>query len=243
MKILLVITKGEVGGAQMSVLNLARGFKREGHEVMVGFGEGSFLKDELEASGIPSHNFRWLRRSYNPLANIFFIFEVKKFLDYNPWPHAESLAYGEPEARLSRTGCDIAHFNSSNALFGAIGAKLANRPPKTVFTLRGLSLLDKNHRSPFMIKFFYKQVFKFLLRFIDNPVFVCGSNLEYALREKIIRRGRVVYNGIDPANIRFLEKIDARNEIESRILGNPKTRLSDAFIIGSIGRLGLSEKL
>ena len=55
MKILLVITKAEVGGAQMSVLNLARGFKEKGNEVTVGLGEGDFLTSELDRKKI-KHN-------------------------------------------------------------------------------------------------------------------------------------------------------------------------------------------
>ena len=43
MKILLLITKAEIGGAQMSVLNLAREMKNQGHDVTVAFGGGNFL--------------------------------------------------------------------------------------------------------------------------------------------------------------------------------------------------------
>ena len=48
MKILLVITKAEIGGAQAFVLNLARGLKKRGNDVVVAAGEGDFLNEELK---------------------------------------------------------------------------------------------------------------------------------------------------------------------------------------------------
>ena len=45
MKILLVITKAEIGGAQMSVLNLAKELKKRNIDVSVAAGEGDFLKN------------------------------------------------------------------------------------------------------------------------------------------------------------------------------------------------------
>ena len=43
-KILIIVTKGEVGGAQMSVLNLAKKLESLEQDVLVGFGNGEFLK-------------------------------------------------------------------------------------------------------------------------------------------------------------------------------------------------------
>ena len=43
MKILLIITKSEIGGAQIFVLNLARSLKKLGHDIEVAAGEGDYL--------------------------------------------------------------------------------------------------------------------------------------------------------------------------------------------------------
>ena len=70
MKILILITKGNIGGAQISVLNLAAGLKNNGHEVTVGFGRGDFLGKELDRKNIFAHQFKNLRRTHNPIVNL-----------------------------------------------------------------------------------------------------------------------------------------------------------------------------
>lgn len=212
-KVLIIVTKGGVGGAQMSVLNLAKKLKDLDEEVWVGFGDGDFLKNELAKLGIPFHQFKNLKRTHDPLANLFFVYEMQTFLDKNNF--------------------QVVHFNSSNSLFGAIGAKLAKRKTKTVFTLRGLSLLDKNYQTNPILKYFYFWLFKFLLSFIDVKVFVSRHNYEYAEATNLIKNGEVIYNGLPADELRFLPKEESRNFLSNKT----PVDLSDKFIIGSIGRL------
>ena len=89
-KVFIIVTKGEVGGAQMSVLNLARGLEERGVGVTVGFGRGEFLKNELEKSAIAYTNFKYLKRTHNPFINLLFIWEVKKYLDKNKFDVIEA---------------------------------------------------------------------------------------------------------------------------------------------------------
>lgn len=212
MKILFVITKAEVGGATISVLNLAREFKARGNEVTVGFGDGDFLPDELDKVQIPYVRFKNLKRTHNPLANIFFIFEIKKF--------------------LAGRNFDIVHFNSSNALFGAIGVKLASRKIKTVFTFRGMSMLDEHYKKGGLFKIVYFWLFKFLVLFVDRPVFVSRENLEKFGKDRLVKNGVLVYNGLDPQRLEFLPKSEARAELAEKI----GLDLTGKYIIGSIGR-------
>jgi glycosyltransferase involved in cell wall biosynthesis len=212
MKILLVITKAEVGGAQMSVLNLARELKARGHEITVGFGDGDFLPAELDKEQIAYVRFRNLKRTHNPLTNLFFIAEIKKFL-------------------VGRN-FSTAHFNSSNALFGAIGVKLADRKIKTIFTFRGMSVLDEHYKKNGFLKIIYYWLFKFLLLFVDQPVFVCRENLEKFGQGRLTKKGILIYNGLDPEKLEFLPKAEARIDLARKI----KTSLNGKYIIGSIGR-------
>jgi glycosyltransferase involved in cell wall biosynthesis len=209
MRILIVITNGNVGGATNSVFWLAKGLKEKNINVKVGFGEGDYLKEKLEKEKIDYINFKWLKRTHNPLANLFFIFEIKNF--------------------LKKEKFDVVHFNSTNALFGAIGAKLEKT--KTIFTFHGLSILDPNYKKNLFLKPIYWLIFKFLILFIDTPVFVCKENLEYAQKIKLIKKGIVIYNGIP--QIKFLDKKTAIKFFEEKI----KINLKNKFIIGSIGRL------
>jgi len=213
MKILLVITKGEIGGAQIFVLNLAAGLIAAGHDVSVAYGEGNYLKQELEKIAVPVINFQYLRRTNNPFANFLFIKEIYNFLKNKKF--------------------DVVHFNSSNALFGAIGAKLANPLGKNVFTVHGLSLLDPNHQSAKIKKLIYFYFFKFFFNFIDDIVFVGQNNYDWALKNKLIKNGTVIYNGLDKNELAFLYHEEARVVIAAKT--NPE--IKNCFLIGSIGRL------
>ncbi|EKD24173.1 MAG: hypothetical protein ACD_81C00089G0009 [uncultured bacterium] len=213
MKILIVVTKGEMGGAQVFVATLAKMLYKKGHDVTVAFGEGSYLENALEKSGIPVITFKWLKRSKNPFSNILFALELKRFLTLNRF--------------------DVVHVNSTNALFGAIGAKAARTKPKTIFTVHGLSILDPNYKASRLIKKLYYFIFKFLLHSIDNVAFVNKANLTYAQKIKLVKSGTVIYNGIDSENLHFLPRQNARSFFTNALHVN----LHDAFILGSIGRL------
>jgi glycosyltransferase involved in cell wall biosynthesis len=215
MKILICITHGNVGGATNSVFWLAKGLKERGVEIKVGFGEGEYLREKLKKEKIEFVNFKWLKRTHNPLSNLFFIFEIKKFLDKEKF--------------------DVCHFNSTNALFGAVGAKISKSKPKTVFTFRGLSILDPNYKKDWWLKIIYWLVFKFLLYFVDIPVFVSNKNLEDARKLKLVKNGVVIYNGIPEPE--FLEREVSRKIFEEKI----KINLKNKFLIGSIGRLDYSK--
>ncbi len=213
MNILLVITKGEVGGAQMLVRDLAFALKEKGHNVTVASGGGDYLKDEMEDKEICFLRLKFLKRTHNPLNGVFFIFEIRKL--------------------INNMNFDVVHFHSSNALFGAIGAKLSRTKPKTVFTLHGLSLLDKNYAAPRWIKICYLWLFKFLLVYIDHPVFISRLNYAEAVKLGLRVKGEIVPNGINQGGILFLGKQEARGELQ-KLTG---ADLSGKYIIGSIGRL------
>jgi len=212
-KILIIVTKGDVGGAQMSVLNLAKKLKNSGEDISIGFGKGDFLKKELTQSSIPFYQFKYLKRTHRPLANLLFVYELRTFLNKNDF--------------------QVVHFNSSNSLFGAIGAKLSKRKIKTVFTLRGMSILDRNYQTNPILKLIYFWLFKFLLLFIDAKIFVSQHNYEFAKFIKLVKDGTVIYNGLPKDELQFLPKNESRKFFNDNVGSN----LDDKFIIGSIGRL------
>ncbi len=212
-KILIVITKGDVGGAQVFVHNLARSLKHRGCDVAVGMGEGAFLSAKLSGEHIPTFSFHYLKRSANPFAAILFALELKRFLKKNPY--------------------DLVQFNSSNSLPGALGAKHADKKIRTVFTVHGLSVLDKNYRTFPLMKFGYRLFFKFFMQYVDTAVFVDHHDREEAHRLGIVKGGAVIYNGFDESSLSFMPKDAARAAIAKNIGRD----VGAAFIIGSIGRL------
>ncbi len=213
MKILIVVTKSELGGAQVFALHLAKGLKAQGEEVTVAGGPGEYLPLELTKAQIPFYRFQNLERSYNPLKIFKFITELKDYIKTNNFT--------------------VVHLNSSNALFGVWGLSKLNPKPKVIFTVHGLSFLDPNHHTNLLISYLYQVFFKTAWRRIDSLVFVSRLNYENALSRKLMKRGEVIYNGLDLGSDFLLSREEAR-----RILGEKiKTDLSDAYLYGSIGRL------
>src|SRR5680860_569170 len=213
MKVLLVITKAEIGGAQTFILTLARGLKKIGVQVAVAAGEGNYLPQELKKEGIPFFYLKNLKRSKNPLKILFYINELKKI--------------------INKEGFDAVHFNSTNTLPGIFSVKLSNFKPKTVFTVHGLSVLDSKYKAVKFIKFIFKIYFKFFLNYINNVVFVSKYNFEEAVKYGIADKGRVIYNGLEMPADYFLEKIEAKKSLSHFISKN----LEDVYLIGSVGRL------
>ncbi|MDO9399723.1 MAG: glycosyltransferase [bacterium] len=213
MKIFLVITTGDLGGAQNFLINLAIGLKAQGHQVFVGFGDGEYLEKKLVASGISYQKFPYLKRTNNPFNNLLFIWQLKKFLDCQQF--------------------DVIHFNSSNALLGAISNYWSKNKARSVFTVHGLSLLDNQYQAARIIKKIYLLLFKLLLKLIDKIVFVSQNNLKVANKIGLTNKGEVIYNGLDIERLNFYQKDEARKRLSEKISQD----LSVAYLIGSIGRL------
>lgn len=213
MKILLVITKAEIGGAQVFVLNLARGLKKEGKDVSVAFGEGDYLPLELEKEDIPYFRMKYLKRSRNPIDTISFIKELRLIIQENNF--------------------NVLHLNSTNTLPGVLAAKLAKKGTQTIFTVHGLSVLDINYKASKVIKLAFRMYFKLFIKFVDKIIFVSKYNFLEAKENNIIKKGEVIYNGLGLDSSYFLEKDVARHELE-KISG---FNFQDSFLIGSIGRL------
>lgn len=217
MKILYVITKAVVGGAQTSVLNLAREMKMRGHEVFVGFGDGDWLPEELSKEKIPYFRFDFLKRTHNPFSSLLFVFEIRKYLREHDF--------------------DVVHFNSSNSLSGAMGVKLSGRKTKTVFTFRGMSMLDEHYEISRLLKFFYKLFFKFFLLFVDSPVFVSQENLDKFGCGQVASNGVLIYNGLNLVKMNFFSSEDSRKFFTKKVSVRSEDFFKDKYIIGSIGRL------
>lgn len=210
-KILLVITKGELGGAQVFVLNLAKSLQKKGIEVAVASGAGDYLPAELGKLKIPYFRLENLQRGFNP-------FQIRKYLQ-------------ELKNLLKKEKFSVVHFNSSNTLSG--GLISYGLGIKSVFTVHGLSVLNPAYRANFILKLFYRFYFKFLLKFINHTVFVSHYDKKEALRQKIVKAGEVIYNGLDLKDNYFLDKEEARKEIEKL----SSLDFSQIYLIGSIGRL------
>lgn len=213
MKILLVITKSEIGGAQVFVLNLAKSLKKSGNNVEVVAGDGDYLFEELEKHGIKYHYLNSLKRNFNIPKALYFIYDLYRLMKKNSY--------------------DIVHLNSTNTLIGSISIKLLANRPKTVFTFHGLSILDKNYHVNSLLKQFTKLYYKLLLKLVDGSVFVSQYNYDEMKEEGIIKNAKVIINGLDYDNMQFYNSGEARKYFSDKSGIN----LKDSYLIGSTGRL------
>ncbi len=210
MKILYLITKAEIGGAQVFVANLSRKFYALGHQVIVASGQTGYLSNFAKENNIDFKLIKGLEKGSNPFNIIKFLFNFYRLIrEIKP---------------------EIVHLNSSNALLGAFIVKMANMSTKTVFTIHGLSVLDQNYKSNSLKSLIFKVFFKFGFFFVDELVFVGQNNFKSAIDRKIVKSGKVVYNGVET---NFLNREEARKYLFSKA----GIENQDVFIIGSIGRL------
>jgi len=211
-KVLMLITKGEIGGAQVFVRDLAIEFKKNDIDITVGIGpdDNNFLKQELKEEKIPSVTFYNLSRTLSPFRNFFFVLEIWKYLKDNKF--------------------NVLHLNSSNTLFATVATLFLREKPYIVFTHHGLSYLDPNSKKSFQ-KIIFKLIFRALLPIVDKNIFVTESNYKTALLSGLVKDGVVIKNGVliisqktKEESITFFEKTTSKS-------------LKDSVIIGSVGRL------
>lgn len=195
MKILIVITKSEIGGAQVFALNLARGLHKIGEEVVVAGGPGDYLPQELATSGITFKRLENLERSRNPFKSFSFIKELNQYVTDNKF--------------------NVVHLNSTNALLGVWGLKNV----KTVFTVHGLSLLDSGHKAFAPLKAAYRLFFRMAFKKLNQIVFVSRLNFDFAKKSRLIsgleRKCHLIYNGLDSGGLVSREEARAKFGLDS----------------------------
>ncbi|HOZ53625.1 MAG TPA: glycosyltransferase [bacterium] len=215
MKVLLLITKGEIGGAQIFVANLAKGLKNINKKEIIptiACGKGDFLFKFAQKERINFQRIKGLQRSSGVLANINFLFNFLRYLRKNSF--------------------EVIHLNSTNTLLGALIAKLVNIRTKVVFTVHGLSILDPNYKANHFKKLLFRAFFNFSFSFVDEIVFVSQKNLDLFVKSNKLwaNKCHLAYNGVE---VDYLKREDARQFIFNKI------GLEDEgqFLIGSTGRL------
>jgi glycosyltransferase involved in cell wall biosynthesis len=213
MRILYVVTKSDIGGAQVFVLNLARAFRNNGEEVEVVAGDGDFLFRELDKNDIKYYYLNSLKRNFSVFNALYFVFQLRSLLKKNKY--------------------DVVHLNSSNTLIGAAASLFLKNKPKNVFTFHGLSFIDKNFNPNFIVKYLAKIYFKIFLKAVDEIIFECRMNYEELAGERMFKNARIIYNGLNPEELEFLSTSEARKFLSEKC-GND---LQNNFIIGSTGRL------
>ena len=213
MRIVHIITRLIVGGAQENTILTCRGLRARGHEVILLTGpqtgpEGNMFagtaKDGVEVEVIPS-----LRRSIHPIHDAFALREIR--------------------AALRRLRADVVHTHSSKAgILGRLAARLAG-VPVVVHTVHGLPFFG--YQSA-LVNGVYIFAERMAARWTDGIVTVADDMIEQACRVKVAAREKftTIYSGLETET--FFR--DAFKGLETRKrLGIPQ----DAFVVGKVARL------
>jgi glycosyltransferase involved in cell wall biosynthesis len=213
MRILFVITKSDIGGAQVFVLNLAKAFKELGFTVEVVAGDGDFLFEELKKNQINYYYFESLKRDFNLLNALYFVWELRHLIKAKRY--------------------NVIHLNSSNTLIGGLASFFLKNKPKSFFTFHGLSFIDRNYNPNRIIKFLASVYYRTMLKSVDKIIFECRLNLEEVQKAGMIGNAPIIYNGIDQESLTFLNREEVRKYFSEKC----GIDLRESFLIGSTGRL------
>ncbi len=211
-KILYIITKGNFGGAQRYVYDLASNLSKDQFEIAVALGEGEILEQKLQEKGIRVISLQNSKRDVILTQDFKLFFELLRLLKKEK-PH-------------------IVHLNSSKVgVLGALAARLSG-VKKIIFTAHGFAF---NEKRPWL----QKLAIKFLswLTLMLSTESIAVSEKECKQVEKwlfILGKIQLVHNGANKPE--FKDRDSARKEIET-ILKKPDLFSKYKYVVGSIGEL------
>lgn len=172
-RVLVVITRGERGGAQVHVLDLVRGLRgRIDYEVAVG--DGEFLAGEIAALGVPAHVVPALQRAVSPATDLRALRDIR--------------------ALIARVKPNIVHTHSAKAgLLGRCAARLEGVP--AIHTAHAWPFSDG---LPWRRKAMAIPLEALAGRWTRRLIVVSEADRAIALRYRVARdaRIRIIHNGV-----------------------------------------------
>ncbi len=200
MKLIYLITKGNWGGAQKYVSDLASEAKRRGFEVSVALGHGQELALKLQAAQIRTIPLADLNRDISFLADVKTFFKlIKLFRAEKP---------------------DIIHLNSSK--IGGVGA-LAGRlcgVKKIIFTAHGWAFNEKRNILAKILIWLASYITALLA---TDIIVIASRELAQAKQMPFVKnKVKLIFNGI--GNLDYLSREQARQELglslDSKVIGS-----------------------
>lgn len=206
MKVLFIVTKSEVGGAQRYILDTSVSLAKQGYEILVGAGgNGPLLKRvKSQAPGAETFTLKRLKRTPGPISAFLGIWEI-----YN---------------LLKKEKPDVLFLNSFVAgILGSIAGRFYKKS-RVIYRIGGWSFRDPRPAWQNKIILWLE---KWSARFKDKILVNCEIDCELALKYKIAPKEKIqkIYNGLDPDKLEFLpkaiarEKLLSRSHLDSKIVG------------------------
>jgi len=213
-KIIYFITKGNFGGAQRYVYDLATNLPKNDFEISVVFGEGKILGQKLATAGIKTRQIAMLGRDMNLMADFLSFWQIWKI--------------------LIKERPDVIHLNSSKiGGIGSLAGRLAG-VKKIIFTVHGLaSNEDRPAWQKILIKFSH-----WLSMIFSHEIITVSDSLNKLINKWPGLKNKVttIHNGIGPAKL--FERSIARHEILPSYIGRAKgSDRPEKFWIGTISEL------
>ena len=188
-KLMILITKSDFGGAQRYVYDLATNLPTDKFEVVVALGGAGQLADKLQTDGVRVVYITNLQRNISLLKDLQSVWGLFNLI------------------RTERP--DILHLNSAKAggLGGVLGRLL--RVPRIIYTAHGWAF-NEPHRgllAKFLIKFFSQLT----VRLSHQTISVSNATKKQLRWPGAESKMTVIYNGRSPVN--HLSRDEARDEL------------------------------
>lgn len=179
-KVVHLVTRLDLGGAQQNTLHTVRQLDRARYEPVLVCGRGGMLDDEAAA---------------DPSFRTVFVDSLVRDID----PFHDLLALLELTKLLLAERPAVLHTHSSKAgILGRLAAALAGIPV-VVHTYHGFGFQD---RQPAPVKGLYVALERLCARFTDALVFVSKSNMAYAAAHGIVaRETALIRSGVSLAGL------------------------------------------
>lgn len=206
-KILFVITKSEVGGAQKFLFGLASSIDKGEYDITVAAGFGGPLLEKLAGVQIQTLKLR----------------HFSNLLGYKSIP-----AFFELFCTIRKQRPDILYLLSSSAGFWGSVAGFLNRTPLIIYRIGGWAFKEP---KPLIVRRLYLLAEKITSPFKDFIIVNSKFDFDLAVKNKIAEENklRVIYNGLDAEEINFFDKKAARQ--------NFFANQNDEIWIGTIANL------
>src|SRR3989344_2066331 len=185
-KILYTITKGNFGGAQRYVYDLATSLSKDEYDVVVACGEGETLKEKLEEKGIRVIKLGSSQRDISISKDIKTFFDIWKM--------------------IRQEKPDILHINSSKiGGLGSIAGRLT-QTPRIIFTAHGWAF---NEERSLTAKFFILLLHWITIILSHQTITVSNkTKKDISWMPFVKNKIKVIHNGIK--NFEKTEKNEAR---------------------------------
>jgi len=182
MKILYLITKSELGGAQTHIYQLSKYFIKKGDQVAIMSYPDGWLEQEARKIGVECYSNKYFSNIPNPFTIFKAMKEIKKAVkDFNP---------------------DLIACHSTAA--GFLGRLTIRNKIPTIFTAHGWAFTKG---TPFLRKSVAILIEKIAGKFCSKIICVSNFDKSLVLKYKIvsINKIEVVYNGVNTQDVQDLQ--------------------------------------